>query len=151
MSNVVVPAACDPLFANKGVAERVSVVIDLLSQLVGNPAGGGGSNVRRVATSAASDNATGVNAVPSVITGWTIGNKAAYWIYLKLYNKATAPVVGDTPVYTIPVPPGGGMVRSDLMIPFPLGWGFRIVKGSADADATAVVADDVTLGIEYAT
>jgi hypothetical protein len=80
-------------------------------------------------------------------------NAKASVVYLKFYNKATAPTVGtDTPVYTF------SLKASDVFdidfgalgIGFATGIGIGITGASADADTTALVAADVVgLNILY--
>lgn len=76
--------------------------------------------------------------------------------FLKIYDKATAPVVGtDSPVLTIPVPAntqGAGVVMSFGSVPlyFQNGLGIAITSGSADNDTGAVGAGDVIVNLSYA-
>lgn len=70
---------------------------------------------------------------------------------VKLYNKATAPVVGtDTPAMIIPIPAAVGGVPGTAPLPigfsgfrFALGLGIAITGGMADTDTTAVAAGQV--------
>jgi hypothetical protein len=74
---------------------------------------------------------------------------------VKLYNKATAPVVGtDTPEMIIPVPAAVGGVPGFAEITpgfnghrFALGLGIAITGGMADSDTTAVAAGQVKVKI----
>jgi len=75
--------------------------------------------------------------------------------YLKLYNKATTPIVGtDIPAITIPIPANtqgaGIVVPFSIGINFPLGIGITITAGSADNDTVAVAAGDVIINLTYA-
>ena len=80
--------------------------------------------------------------------GTNIGATAAI---VKLYNKATAPVVGtDTPAMIIPIPAAVGGVPGTAPLPvgfsgfrFALGLGIAITGGMADSDTTAVAAGQV--------
>lgn len=82
-----------------------------------------------------------------------------YPIYLKLYDKATAPVVGtDIPRLTLPLTSdtaynGAALVAapsafefsfSDVGITFFNGIAYALTKLPADADTTAIIAGDVT-------
>ena len=71
---------------------------------------------------------------------------------MKLYNKASAPVVAsDTPVYTIPIPPFGGVAVSfPTGIAFSTGIAYGIVGGVADTNSTNTAADDVHGVLLYA-
>lgn len=81
-------------------------------------------------------------------------NTSTTLAYLKLFNTAGVPTPGtDTPVMTLPIPPGGGLAL-DLNIAislFALGIGMALTRGSALNDATAVAAGDIVgLNIGYA-
>jgi hypothetical protein len=96
--------------------------------------------------SAASTNATSVKAGAGRIYGFDVYNMAAYYVFLKFYNKASAPTVGtDTPVWTVPLAPGGGF-SLDGASPeyFATGIAFAITKLQADTDVTVIAAGDVT-------
>lgn len=73
--------------------------------------------------------------------------------YLKLYNKASAPVVGtDVPVWTEYLAP---QAKFELAFPkglyFSTGIAFALTTGSADADTGALTAADVlALNLAYA-
>jgi hypothetical protein len=95
---------------------------------------------------AASTNATSLKASAGQIYSIDVYNPAAYTVFLKLYNKASAPTVGtDTPVMTIPVAAGGGYSKTWPMgFPFSTGIAYAITKLQADSDTTVVVAGDLT-------
>jgi hypothetical protein len=78
-------------------------------------------------------------------------NNAASTRYFKLYNKATAPTVGsDTPVWTIPIPAGGGYSGTFIFGKyFATGIAYAITGALADSDTTAVTALDVTGSIDW--
>lgn len=102
--------------------------------------------------SVASNNATLVLGRPSIVKMIFATNTTATIYYLKFYNKATAPTCGtDVPVLTLPLPinnasPPVNDVGDGLL--FPLGVGFCIVGGIADADNTVAAAGiTVNLGI----
>lgn len=67
--------------------------------------------------------------------------------YLKIYDKATIPVVGtDVPILTFPIPNGLAtplMITVPEGIPFVNGIGIGITGALADLDVTAIVAADV--------
>jgi len=100
---------------------------------------------------AASTNATSLKASAGAIGSIDVFNVAAYDVFLKLYNKASAPTVGtDTPIWTIPIKTGTGYSRT-----FPYGkWfstgvAYAITKLQADSDTTVLVAGDVTGSIDW--
>ena len=89
----------------------------------------------------------------SGVTAFWATNTGAAAAYVKLYNKATAPVVGtDIPEMIIPIPAAVGGVPGTVSLPtgfapfrFALGLGVAITGGAADADVTAVAAGQVKL------
>lgn len=90
---------------------------------------------------AASTNATLVATGSIGLNEITISNLTAAIIYVKLYNKATAPTVGtDVPRVTIPVPIGGlvALEFGNLGKRFPLGLGLAVTAGAAATDTAAV-------------
>lgn len=97
--------------------------------------------------------ATGVSVKGSAgqVYGWLISNNAASARFLKLYNKATAPVVGtDVPVITLEIPASStGQFFIGTGIAFPLGIGVGATQLVADNDTTAPNANDVILNLFY--
>lgn len=99
--------------------------------------------------SAATTNANLVKAGPGAISAVVACNTSAAWKYLKVFNKATAPVPGtDTPIFNIGIPPGSSIA---LQLPAALrcsaGIGIAITGGSALLDATAVAVGDVSVSM----
>jgi hypothetical protein len=95
---------------------------------------------------AATTNITPVKASPGVVHGWCLYNTAAYDVFLKFYDKASAPVLAsDVPAFTVKVKAGDkDEYESDIGIPFTAGIAYAITKLIADNDATVLVANDVT-------
>jgi len=104
-----------------------------------------GSTASRV-NAAASTNATSLKASAGQLYTIDVFNVAAYNVFLKLYNKASAPTVGtDTPIMTIPVQAGGGYSKTWPMgLTFGTGIAYAITKLQADSDTTVVAAGDLT-------
>src|SRR6516165_8566062 len=100
---------------------------------------------------AATTNATSLKASAGNIAAIDLFNVAAYAVFLKLYNKASAPTVGtDTPVWTIPIPASGGFsIDFSQGEYFSTGIAFAITKLQADSDTTVLVAGDVTGRIKW--
>lgn len=101
--------------------------------------------VGRIASSAASTNATLVKASAGEVHNVIATNTTASIVYLKLYNKSSAaPVPGtDTPFMTIAIPASGSI--PPLQFPnggmyFSTGIGFALTTGPLDSDTTAVTA-----------
>jgi hypothetical protein len=110
-----------------------------------------GTSTARV-MSAATTNLTSVKATTARVYGWYLHNSGAAAAFLKLYAKATAPVLAtDVPIATIPIPAGG---ISSGSFPTPLGiatgLAYAITSGVADTDATAVAANQVVGVLAYA-
>jgi hypothetical protein len=86
------------------------------------------------------------------VYGYYFANRATAWRYLKLYDKATAPVVGtDTPKMTLPLPPeSAGHVPFPQGVEFANGIGVGATTGLADTDTGAPTANDVVLNLFYA-
>jgi hypothetical protein len=104
-----------------------------------------GATASRI-NAAATTNATLLKASAGQLYTLDFFNVAAYSVFLKLYNKASAPTVGtDTPVMTIPIQAGGGYSKTWPMgLPFSTGIAYAITKLQADSDTTVVVAGDLT-------
>ena len=109
------------------------------------------SFVQRLLSAANSANNTNIKGSAGIvyfIEGWNAGTIT----YLKLYNKATAPVMGtDTPIYTCYLP---ASAKFQLSFPFGLnfatGIGFALGTVAADNDSTAVASAAVlALNILY--
>jgi hypothetical protein len=85
------------------------------------------------------------------VWGWHLRNANAAVVFVKFYDKATAPAVGtDTPVMTIAVPAGAAVtVTLPFSVKFTLGIGIGAVTGVADANTTAPAANDLTANVFY--
>jgi hypothetical protein len=101
--------------------------------------------------SAASTNATNLKTSAGTIAQVDLFNVAAYDVFLKFYNKASAPTVGtDTPVWTIPIKTGTGYSNGFIFGKyFSTGISFAITKLQADSDTTVIAAGDVTGSIDW--
>lgn len=94
-------------------------------------------------TSAASTNAAVVKSSAGTLSELSIFNPSAATIYVKLYNKTTAPTVGtDIPTMTIPIPAGQLYATEfgQLGKRFSSGIGIAITAGAAATDTAAVAA-----------
>lgn len=101
----------------------------------------------RIASAAASVNATSAKGSAGNVFKVFGNNAKASIIYVKIYNKATAPTVGtDTPVLTIPI---AASSRFDIdlggAIGFYLGTGiaYGFTTDAADNGTTALLAADI--------
>lgn len=112
---------------------------------------GSGATAAKVATTA-STNATSLKVTAGVISGILLSNTTASAKFLKLYAKASAPVVGtDVPIFTLAVPANGTVDwSSDLGFNVATGIAYAITGGVAEADTTATAANDVVGAILYA-
>jgi len=103
-------------------------------------------------------NATGQNIKASAgqVYTITVNNRNNAERFIKLYNKATAPIVGtDVPVITVPLDgkTGGGQTNLELEVvagfAFSLGIGVAATTGIADANTGNPSVNDVVLTIGY--
>lgn len=108
------------------------------------------SRTSRIASAAATTNATSAKATPGDVH-WISGYNAAAGVrYLKFYNKATAPTVGtDTPVATLALPATSAFNINLGGLYFSVGIAYALTTGAADADTGALTAGDV-LGLTVA-
>lgn len=107
--------------------------------------------------SAATTNAQSVKAAAGTLYGIQGYNKnTGTPAYLKIYDKASAPIVGtDIPVKVIllPASTGGGGSNVPLGpqgVALVNGIAIAITAGIVDADTTAVGASDVVINLDYA-
>lgn len=108
--------------------------------------------VSRIASAAASTNATSAKTKPGVVFNIVANNTNAALRYLKLYNKASAPTVGtDTPMLTIPLRPQENTIVSfSSPIIFTVGIAYALTTGAADNDTGALTSGDVVgLNVVY--
>jgi len=117
------------------------------------PATSGGLTMHKK-ISVASTNATNVKPSIGQVYGVQAISTNAAARYLKLYDKATAPVVGtDMPVKTLTIPgnaSGAGLIPYWHMgLAFVNGIGYALTTGPLDTDTGAVAANEIVLGIDY--
>lgn len=102
-------------------------------------------------TAAASTNATSVTTSVTELQGVELTNEAAYNVFFKIYDKASAPTVGtDAPVITIPVAANAEVSRqwADGLL-LNNGYAFAMTKNEADSDTTVLVAGDLKAHSDY--
>jgi hypothetical protein len=100
---------------------------------------------------AASTNGTVLKGSSGQLYGAAIYNNAAYPVYMRFYNTASAPTVGTTTiVYEVPVQAGTEReVHSDEGLAFSSGIAYSLTKGIADTDTTATAANDASMDLIY--
>jgi len=82
-------------------------------------------------------------------------NVGAAPVFVRIYDKATAPATADTPVWSGVLP--GNTAGAGVALPIPdglalaLGLGVRVTAAIADADNTALVANEVMVSLGYRT
>lgn len=104
------------------------------------PASGSDQEVSSLRITNANDTGRVIKASPGNLYGYSLTNLTAGTIFVKFYNKATAPTAADTPalIVMVPasqsvyVPPNNGIIQS-----FSAGISVRAVTGAADADTTS--------------
>lgn len=102
--------------------------------------------------SAATTNLTSVKASAGTVFNIIASNTGAGAAYVKLYNKASAPVVAsDVPVITLTIPSGGVVCVNPHMIGlrFTAGIALAITGAAVDNDATAVALGQVKVMTAY--
>ena len=107
-------------------------------------------NTARLLSAAGTTNATLVSATGVTIKRITGFNARASAVYLKLYDKATAPTVGtDTPRKTLYIP--ASLAFSFEMDDFfGTGLGYGMTTAGADNSTAALTAADIlALNIDY--
>lgn len=102
---------------------------------------------------AATTNATNVKASAGQVYAITAFNIAATPAYLKFHNTSGTPTAGSGVTDTFLIPgntSGAGVVINiDKGISFATGIGITLVTGIADANTTAIAADNVVVNIYY--
>lgn len=114
-----------------------------------SPATSGGLSKFKL-VSAASTNATSVKASAGQLYGFNIINTTASMKYVKLHNTAGTPTAGSGVTDVIGVPANGCAIGSyEQGVAFATGIGITTVTGAADADTTAVAANDLIINLYY--
>jgi hypothetical protein len=102
--------------------------------------------------SANTTNLTSVKTSAGTINSLTLSNTNATATYfLKIYNKASAPVPGtDTPIHTISLPPGTRSIDTGTYgIRLATGIAYALTGAVGDADTTAIPANEVLVNMSY--
>lgn len=102
------------------------------------------------AVAAATNNAASIKTTPGQLFSVHVFNMAAYPVYVKLYNKVSAPSpIVDPPKLTIGVQAGTQRDVTFAPADFPTGIGIAMVKGISDTDNTALALSDCVVDVEY--
>lgn len=113
----------------------------------------GAASCARLASSAASTNATNAKTAAGRVYGWQVTNKAAYDVFLVLYDSAAnPPVPGTTTIRKKVCIPAGASYAQDFPngLVFGTGIGFAFTKLGADSDTTAIASGDiVAFNLDY--
>lgn len=108
------------------------------------------TNTARLLSAAASVNATLVSSTGVIVGRVTGYNARASAVYLKLYDKASAPAETDTPRKTLYLPASSAFAL-DMEDVFGNGLGYRLTTAGADNSTAALTAADIlALNIDYA-
>lgn len=109
-----------------------------------SPATSGGNSVGRLTD--VNDTGQVLKGSAGQLYGWFISNHSVVPIFVKIYNKATAPTSGNTPVMTLEIPANASAnVNIDKGVSFSLGIGFRCTTVFSDADGTNPNTNDCTV------
>jgi hypothetical protein len=117
------------------------------------PATSGGTSAYH-AVAAATNNAASVKGTAGQVYGWSIYNNAGYPVYVKLYNKATAPAPASDNallIKVIGVQAGTHVSFSNScgISGFTNGIGIAAVKDITDTGNTSLVLSDCLIEIDY--
>lgn len=141
---------------NAVASQSLPVTIAGGAVTVGNATASASNNngALAIGIAAATTNVRTLKASAGKIVGGHLANFTGTWKFLKLYNKATAPIPGtDTPVYTIPIPPNAevqiGAIFDQYGLYFGAGIGMAITGAVADLDTTVTAVGDVQYGLIY--
>lgn len=141
-----------------GLAVNVTALpagTNVLGHVIGDASAtaGGISTTARLASAAASTNATNVKTTAGRLYSVSGRNNAVYDIFLVLYDAATnPPVPGTTTIRKKIVCPANQAFVYDwpLGLSFATGIGYAFTKLVADADTTVLVAADITaFNVDY--
>lgn len=149
------PIPAQQVSATQPVSGTVTAGISAGTNAIGDV----GLQVRANATGAAtihhivaagSTNVAQIKATAGRVLGYCLSNTTASWRYVKLHNVAAA-TAGAAVAMTIGIPPNGkAECHIGQGIAFATAISRSIVTGAADADATAVTANDVVGDIFFA-
>lgn len=121
------------------------------SIVTATPATSGGASIYRNMDV----NATGqvIKGTPGQIYNISARNRANEEIFLKFYNKATAPTAADVPVLVYPIDNNSGSKELETAVSvgfaFSLGIGIRATNGIADADNTNTDLNGMVVNIAF--
>lgn len=136
-------------------ADQQHVIVDSAAAVTGNVGtlpltAGGCSNFHVVGAGTGAGDRGNIKASPGQLYGVHVYNVAAYPIYVKFHDNAGSPTPGTGAIRTVGVQAG---TQRDVALPlgvvFATGIAYSIVKGLADADATAIVAGDCVVDVDY--
>lgn len=119
--------------------------------LMQDVAGTSGGSTPFHALSAASTNTTSVKASAGQVYGVCLSNTTASEVYFKLFDKASAPVIGtDAVKQTIGVPANATVIRAfPKGLAFANGIAFAATGGVADNDTTNLTANALVMDMDY--
>ena len=110
---------------------------------VPNQYGFGGLSAHKI-ISAASTNLTFIKKGGGTVYSITLFNKTNADKYVRLFDKASAPVNADISIATYAIPADDSLnISLPVGIEFKLGIGMNLTTGSADGDTGAVAAGDI--------
>lgn len=114
------------------------------TELIANGLVPGGLSRARI-KAAATTNDTLVKAGTINVYGWTFQNNTAAKKYIRVYDKATQPVVGtDVPQFTLILQANSELnFETAIGTPLLLGFGYGISNAVGDTDTTVTAVDDV--------
>ena len=131
----------------------VSIQNAVLSVLLDAATSGGSTPYSYIAAGSANQDSQVVKASAGQIYAISAISVIGTLLYLKVYNKATAPTSSDTPVFRFPIPASTTGAGYTWALPrgasFSSGISFRITTGIADSNAVAATANDCIVDLIY--
>ncbi len=130
--------------ASRTVPTSEFILIDANGNNVNTGAAMAPNASSRIASAAGSVNATSAKASAGTAFRAMGNNVKASVVYLKLYNKASAPTVGtDVPVITVPIAASGVFDKMLDRYYFSTGIAYGFTTDAADNGTTALTAGDI--------
>jgi len=83
------------------------------------------------------------------LQGYYIFNASVTPLYVKIYDKNSAPTAADSPLRTLGIPPVSAANLAGLNLLLLNGFGLRASRLIADNDNTALTANDCSVNFEY--
>lgn len=154
-ANVFATTSVAPVtpYAPSTVTASLSTSTSITSDVgIGARATSTNANLRYYLNAGSGNNAVTVKASAGRVFGYQFANTTTSFRYVKIFAKATAPVVGtDTPITTIAIPPNSYVsMVNPIGIYQATGISIATTAGAADLDTSTVAANEIVGELIYA-